>query len=391
MPISRLVLCAGLAWHAAAVSLVRQQPDDADEDENPWYGDPDHRLDLAAQLMPMPADEFRIRDAHAKYQKHGRQHGYKAGVTFMINCIERDANAIEAKVAHLVKQQNYEFYERVLVLDTQGGPLSDDFRAVAKTTIKNGDIDRYLVVDYDLGYVSAVRDDIGWNTNYVRLERGAGNLVYVFMIDQAKTKYLVHFDLDVIMYSAPGYSWVADAVKAAEADPGSAFFVVNPLVESHGTTTTAKTCADRNQAVWMQDMTYLMDVETYEHIWDLIHSNSTFYSKWKGVKSDRHHEEIVSMTVCGMRQAGATFHRVDLLESDKSWVLHHPQANYCNSDLLNLILRLTEQGKYAIRGNRPWNADDPQSYLRMAYPPGVRVPPEYATGPRANCPYPKRG
>merc|ERR1712151_498069 len=91
-------------------------------------------------------------------------------------------------------------------------------------------MDRWVRVDYTPGYIASVREALGWNTDYHH-DGSKGNLVYQFMIDICRTKYLVHFDIDLVMWAHPGYSWVQHGVALFRENP-KAFFLTLPLVGS---------------------------------------------------------------------------------------------------------------------------------------------------------------
>merc|ERR1712224_994828 len=204
-----------------------------------------------------------------------------------------------------------------------------------------GLMDGWLRVNYSTAYVADVRRRAGWKTDFIT-RRHAGNLVYFFMLDRCLTRYLIHFDLDIVMYSRAGYSWVAQALAILQAQH-TALDVQPPLPKARPEALTSAlewtdrfTCSD---STFITARYYVMDVVRYHRV---LRSAAQHTS----CQGDVHWEELVSCLTCKR-----SFKRIDLLDNRSSWVLHFPgpankRMEYVLTEFVEKGIAVTEQNGF---------------------------------------------
>lgn len=259
----------------------------------------------------------------------------KDGATLMINAIEKNSPVIDFKVSHLVKQSNYPFASRIVVLDTHGEEPSDALKASVQGLIARGVVDSYRLVNYSEAYLEHAKSRLG-PTSRLTGKGHQGNLVYFFMLDTCPTRYLVHYDLDMVMWSSPGYSWVREGVQLLSQDP-KAFYVTSARQGARGPPTSSLTCENRgNQATWVAMRNYLMDVGRFSALLDLLGSS------FEGVRrfcNQRTLENLLGCAICDVREQGVEgFERLDLMDGAHNYALHFPALTKCGPELASWLL-----------------------------------------------------
>lgn len=260
------------------------------------------------------------------------------GVTLTINAVDREADVLNLKVRHLVNQTHFNFTSRILILDTNGSEPAASLTSAAQELINDGVMDSYMTVDYSEAYLNKTMERLGWESRDMTHVGHQGNLVYVFMLDRCPTRYLVHYDLDMVTWSAANYSWVADVLPLLKQD--TRYFYATPArVGSRGRPSGQRTCESRGPfATWVAMRNFLIDVVRYNELLDELSLPQHIDMRQRC--NGHHIENLLSCSVCKLRQEGVDgWGRVDLMDGMKSWVLHFPELTQCGERMASWVIR----------------------------------------------------
>ena len=141
-------------------------------------------------------------------------------------------------ISHLVKTCQFDFVERVLVIDT--APLSDTFRKrpgigsleqlrlCCQELLERGVVDRLVDINYAEDYCKQTYlKHFGCNLRAKHDFRGYPILGSVFSLESAIGDYVVHFDSDMLLHQEDGHSWIQDGINLLQRHPDVMF--VSPL------------------------------------------------------------------------------------------------------------------------------------------------------------------
>jgi hypothetical protein len=133
-------------------------------------------------------------------------------------------------IPHLVKMSNFPFAERVLVIDT--APLSGDkinrpgvgtmeqLRKNTQELLENGIVDRIVDINYNTKYRSKVyKKHFGFPLKQSHNYKGYPILGTIFTIEEPQSDYMLHYDSDMLLYQAPDFSWIEQAMILSEKHP----------------------------------------------------------------------------------------------------------------------------------------------------------------------------
>ena len=157
--------------------------------------------------------------------------------TLSINVAPSDVGFIMETVPHLVRQCRFPFKDRVLVADVlppsrrrrgSAGKIQQ-LRRCCEELVRSGIMDRAVEVDYSPEYRSSV---YGKHFNQPRMtethnRRGGPFLAFVFAIEECDTRYLLHFDSDILLHHREGHSWIDEGIRALEENED--ILVVGPV------------------------------------------------------------------------------------------------------------------------------------------------------------------
>ncbi len=142
-------------------------------------------------------------------------------------------------VPHLVRSMNYPFLDRLLIADT--APLSgsyarrtdigslDDLRACCAGLVADGVIDRVVEVDHKSATQRRTyQGHFSRRLPETRDYRGCPSIARVLSIEEARGDYVACFDSDLLLYEAPGHSWIAEGIKVFEQVPDVMFVAPRP-------------------------------------------------------------------------------------------------------------------------------------------------------------------
>jgi hypothetical protein len=160
-----------------------------------------------------------------------------ATCTLSINICVTDLPYINYTVPHLVRSCNYPFTEKMLVIDT--APMKGRYRnrvlpslseleVAAEKLVDQGYIDAIAKVDYRLEIREPIiKKHLGrasWETHDFR---DAPIYAYLFAYEAAQSDYFLHFDADMLLHQAEGFSWIDEAIDCFRQN--SEVLTVTPL------------------------------------------------------------------------------------------------------------------------------------------------------------------
>ena len=133
-------------------------------------------------------------------------------------------------VAHIVRACRYPFTRRVLVVDTAplgrryarrpniGSP--EDLRRCCEELVAAGWVDDIARIDYSPEFHRRMyRKHFAGLMRQTHSSGGYPILGSIFAVEESRADYLVHFDSDIMLYQAPGYSWVDEGLRLLREHP----------------------------------------------------------------------------------------------------------------------------------------------------------------------------
>jgi hypothetical protein len=141
-----------------------------------------------------------------------------------------DVGFLPLTVPHLVRSCRFPFRRRRLLVDTR--PLSGDYASRpgvgtmedlhqrCHEFLRDGVVDTVQLIDYS----EPVRREVmirhfGVDPGSTHSAKGYPLYGMAYGIATAGTDYYLHFDSDMLLYQAPGASWVGDAIGLFQRDP----------------------------------------------------------------------------------------------------------------------------------------------------------------------------
>lgn len=141
-------------------------------------------------------------------------------------------------IPHIIRMCNYPFSQKVLAADIS--PLSGDYisrpcigtlkelQQCCDTLLASGVIDKVINIDFSEDYQKkAYAKHLGKFVRHTHNFRGAPVLGYIFLLEEANSDYVVHFDTDMLIYQNSNYNWIEEGVKKLRQYPEIA--CVTPL------------------------------------------------------------------------------------------------------------------------------------------------------------------
>lgn len=127
-------------------------------------------------------------------------------------------------IPHIIRMCNYPFSQKVIAVDTS--PLSGDYisrpcigtlmelQKCCDNLLSSGVIDEIVNIDFSGVYQEkACVKHLGKFIRPTHNSRGAPVLGYIFLLEEARSDYLLHFNTDMLMYQDPNYNWVEEGIK----------------------------------------------------------------------------------------------------------------------------------------------------------------------------------
>jgi hypothetical protein len=282
--------------------------------------------------------------------------------TLSISVSRPDVHFMMHTIPHLVRMCTYPFSERVLVIDTAPLPpryhsdshiaTMEQLRDCCARLVADGVVDRLADIDYSEAFRRrAYRKHFGRPLRETSDYRGGGPLLgYVFAIEDARGDYFLHFDSDMLLYQATGYSWIAEALSMIQSHPDLLLLAPRPgppslngRLRQHG----AEYVRDPRGFFRFKHVTsrkFLMDRRRFESMLPLKPLHVSWKRRVRALLSDRstlqHWEHMVTS-----RMAQTNFVRADL-DSLNAWTLHTPDHGPAFVAALPSIIEKVESGWY---------------------------------------------
>ena len=93
-------------------------------------------------------------------------------------------------------------------------------RAIADGFVRSGLVDRAVFVEKgEPRNRELIKRYVGWPIRETHDCYGCGLVSYLYAFDECRTKYLLHYDADMLLYQAHGYDWIQDGRAELIADP----------------------------------------------------------------------------------------------------------------------------------------------------------------------------
>ncbi|MEM9003635.1 MAG: hypothetical protein AAGE59_08930 [Cyanobacteria bacterium P01_F01_bin.86] len=164
-------------------------------------------------------------------------------VSIWILAARTDLPYLHQSIPHLIRTCDYPFIEKVLALDT--APLTGDklqrygtgsqaeVRQACQALVDAGVMDRIVEIDYDSALVHKIYTKY-FGAKQAQQMQGhthnwKGSTVYasLYCIEQAASDYYLHFDADMLLYQAPDFNWITEAIQLLKEVPTIA--AIRPL------------------------------------------------------------------------------------------------------------------------------------------------------------------
>jgi hypothetical protein len=147
-------------------------------------------------------------------------------VSLMISVIAGDAGRIHDRVPYLSSQLHSDFGgRRYFVVDAwrSNGTVPVVLHDAMTQMIEAGHMDSWMIVNETESFVQEHNNRWG-GVPSKRFDR-IGNHIYYWMPQECKTRFLLHFDLDVLLYASPGFSFPRAAMDLLRMAPERAWYV----------------------------------------------------------------------------------------------------------------------------------------------------------------------
>jgi hypothetical protein len=112
-------------------------------------------------------------------------------------------------------------------------------REIAERFLREGVFDRVIYVEPGDPRIDRLLSRyIGWPVTETHDCFGCGLVSYLYGFDEVTTRFLLHYDADMLLHQEPGYDWIVEGVARLQADPSaiSATPRVSPPYDSSSTT-----------------------------------------------------------------------------------------------------------------------------------------------------------
>lgn len=133
---------------------------------------------------------------------------HKEGTTLLISVNQGDVDQIPLRLPKIVKAQNHKFLGgKWLVYDNAGVKPSQQMRQVMEKAKEDQLVDGWMEVDYSPEGLTNLYQKVGMQfaPNWLAPE---GNHARFWMMEQCKTEYCAHYDLNTVSFALDGYSWI---------------------------------------------------------------------------------------------------------------------------------------------------------------------------------------
>ncbi|MEE3369308.1 MAG: hypothetical protein VX346_08185, partial [Planctomycetota bacterium] len=135
-------------------------------------------------------------------------------LSFLASCY--DVGFLEHTIRHVVRVSRYPFVERLLHIDLESGRGAAllKLREISQRLVAESVIDRVVEFDQTIGHDSALVSRY-FDRPQIRRPRDHRNIPlfgWISGIEACRSRYLLHFDCDILLHQQPGYSWIDEGI-----------------------------------------------------------------------------------------------------------------------------------------------------------------------------------
>ena len=191
----------------------------------------------------------------------------------------------------------------------------------------------------------------GWYKN-THSSGGTANMSYWAAVELPQTKYVLHYDCDILLYQKPGYSWVNDAMERFKEDPNIIMAVPRlcpPVKGLDAPSLNEGRPFSSHYAYWKNDWFstrhFLMDKERFSSYLPLVKGKVLFELLLRkyGKRAFPLDPEIIMFK--SMAPKGAK--RITL-KNENAWILHPLNKPPEFIEALNDIVPFVTDGKFPL-------------------------------------------
>uniref|UniRef100_Q01XK6 Uncharacterized protein n=1 Tax=Solibacter usitatus (strain Ellin6076) TaxID=234267 RepID=Q01XK6_SOLUE len=276
--------------------------------------------------------------------------------TFVMLAGPNDAPFLELTFNHLTRTCSYNFHEVIIVADDLPSSSADStalltFQTTLERLLSQRTLTRCVFLsDIDRKRRQLARKYFGGSVTKARDHRGVPLFGWAAGIEAAETKYVVHFDSDILLHQAAGSNWINMGIGLAEEDTSALF--ISPLPgpptsdgSLHGQDTVPSRDSHGNfRFKTFSSRRFLVSKERLE---SLLPTPAVHISrKRRALMQLGHGNSILPWEVSVSRALLESDHYRVHLASPTAWTLHSPDhgPDWVRS-LPDTILRI-EQGRY---------------------------------------------
>lgn len=281
--------------------------------------------------------------------------------TLSILVARTDIPFIMQTIPHLVKECQFDFAERVLIVDT--APLSASFRnrpgigtleqlrECCQKLLDKHVVDKLVDINYSKEYRKQVyKKHFGRNFTTTHDFRGYPILGSVFAIESAQSDYVVHFDSDMLLHQKVGANWIQAGINLMQKYPEVMFVSPRsgpPTLD--GSLKQRGVHYERHEAGYYRftDFTsrkFLVDRKRLENILPLKLEWTSWKRRWMSHFTGK--SALWSWEYMVSQQLKATeYVRADL-EDSSAWTLHTPDHGSAFIQALPQVIEKVESGNY---------------------------------------------
>jgi hypothetical protein len=182
--------------------------------------------------------------------------------------------------------------------------------------------------------------------------RGAGLMAYLAGLELSKTRYVLHYDADMLLYQELGYDWATEAIDTMNQFPHVLAIVPRtspPFTVTHDHPDAPSLYEGRTCKVvkggwindWFNTQCFLMDQEKLSHYLPLIQGKTFLqYLVFKYIQRTLPKSPEMML----IRQVGGNGGRRLVMNSKRAWLLHPTSKPNRYIELLPSILKAINQG-----------------------------------------------
>jgi len=184
-----------------------------------------------------------------------------------------DRKIVRMMLNHARKASNFQFSEIVLVIDTlpsprfpQGAAETKALKQTATDMLSDGEVNRIILTSESAGDIEPAH--YGRHLLRKRDFRGIPLLGWILAFEASDSEFMCHFDSDILMYSDPSYSWVADAIAHIRSDANIMFVAPHAGPPSGDSNTTrSKTVSSRRFVIDRSRFRKLLPLRPHHSSW----------------------------------------------------------------------------------------------------------------------------